>query len=181
MSVIVITWIQLLYTKTSVLREMFPSRELITENVPPCFKSLTNVRVILDCFKIFAEHPRHFSEQENMYSSYKQHSTKFKVVLLEQQLLKQMARVELRGKRGCKVAVLLTKDHKHQMDNLNKTSNGNIDPANVYQFPRSGACKTPIRSCSASMPLQLHMPSFSHVQHNKSSNIAILCDHCECS
>ena len=60
------------------LREMFPSRELIKENVPPCFKSLTNVRVILDCFEIFAEHPRHFSEQENMYSSYKHHSTKFK-------------------------------------------------------------------------------------------------------
>ena len=69
---------------------------------------------------------------------------------LEQQLLKQMARVELRGKRGRKVAVLLTKSHKHQMDNLNKTREiGKIDPANVYQFPRSGACKTPIRSCSA--------------------------------
>ena len=36
------------------------------------------------------------------------------------------------------------------MDNLNKTREiGKIDPANVYQFPRSGECKTPIRSCSA--------------------------------
>ena len=35
-SLIVITWIQLLYTKTSVIRSMFPSRELIKENLPPC-------------------------------------------------------------------------------------------------------------------------------------------------
>ena len=40
---------------------------------------------------------------------------------LEKELLKTMARVEMRGKRGRKVAVLLTKAHQHQMELLNKT------------------------------------------------------------
>ena len=67
---------------------------------------------------------------------------------LEKELLKTMARVEMRGKRGRKVAVLLTKAHHHQMELLNKTREmANIDPGNVYQFPRSGTCKTPLCSC----------------------------------
>ena len=39
---------------------------------------------------------------------------------LEKQLLRTMARVEMRGKRGRKIAVLLTKAHQHQMELLNK-------------------------------------------------------------
>ena len=67
---------------------------------------------------------------------------------LEQELLKTMTRVEMQGKRGRKVAVLLTKAHQHQMELLNKTRElANTDPGNVYQFPRSGACKTPLCSC----------------------------------
>lgn len=75
-SVIFNTWIQYMYQVTAELRQRcFPSRELIKEHLPPCFRSFKNVRVIIDCFEIFAQQPRNFAEQGNMYSSYKNHCT----------------------------------------------------------------------------------------------------------
>ena len=66
---------------------------------------------------------------------------------LEQQLL--ATRIEVRGKRGRKVAVLLTQAHQRRVELLNKTREvGNIDQENVYQFPRSSPCKTPLCSCT---------------------------------
>lgn len=62
--------------RTAGLRNrMFASRHLVKENLPPCLKSFKNVRVIIDCFEIFAQQPRNYSEQGNMYSCYKNHST----------------------------------------------------------------------------------------------------------
>lgn len=70
------TWIQYLYQVTATIRERcFPSRQLIKENMPGCFKPFKNIRVIIDCFEIFAQQPTHFAEQGNMYSSYKHHTT----------------------------------------------------------------------------------------------------------
>ncbi len=78
---IVITWIQLLYVKfKSLAAYMFPTREKIRRHLPSCFKGYKNLRIIIDCFEIFAESPRNFSEQGNMYSHYKHHTT-YKVLL----------------------------------------------------------------------------------------------------
>ena len=41
------------------------------------------------------------------------------------------------------------KAHQRQVELLNKTRElGNIDQENVYQFPRSSPCKTPLCSCT---------------------------------
>ncbi|XP_045160376.2 uncharacterized protein LOC123525403 [Mercenaria mercenaria] len=75
-SSIIITWIQFLYKMTQPLWDrMFPSRELIQEHLPACFKSFRNVRIIIDCFEIFVQSSGNFAEQGNMYSSYKNHTT----------------------------------------------------------------------------------------------------------
>lgn len=58
-----------------IRKRMFPPREMIQENLPGCFRSFKNVRVIIDCFEIFAQSSGDFSEQGNMYSSYKNHTT----------------------------------------------------------------------------------------------------------
>ena len=59
---------------------MFPSRDLLKQHLPSCFRSFKNVRVIIDCFEVFVQQPRNFAEQGNMYSSYKNHCT-FKVLV----------------------------------------------------------------------------------------------------
>lgn len=75
-SSIVITWIQFLYKMTMPLWDrMFPSKELIQEHLPACFKTFRNVRIIIDCFEIFVQSSGNFAEQGNMYSSYKNHAT----------------------------------------------------------------------------------------------------------
>jgi hypothetical protein len=80
-SVIVSTWVQLLYKQLSVLKlMMLPSREIMRKITPPCFKSFKNVKVIVDCFEIFTEMTSNFEEQGNLYSSYKHHCT-FKVLI----------------------------------------------------------------------------------------------------
>ena len=66
---------------------------------------------------------------------------------MERQLAKKMKRVEIRGKRGRKVAVLLTECHQEQINLLNKTRKAvNIATDNNYQFPRLGESRTPVRS-----------------------------------
>lgn len=80
-SKIINTWIQFLYEKTAVLRKrMFPTRQMIKQNLPSCFSSFKNVRVIIDCFEIFVQQSRNFHEQGNLYSNYKNSST-FKVLV----------------------------------------------------------------------------------------------------
>jgi hypothetical protein len=80
-SVIVSTWVQLLYKQLSVLKSaMLPSREILRRITPPCFKSFKNVKIIVDCFEIFTEMTSNFEEQGNLYSSYKHHCT-FKVLI----------------------------------------------------------------------------------------------------
>ena len=66
---------------------------------------------------------------------------------LEVELLKSMSRVEVRGKRGRKVPILLTERHRNHINLLNKKrEHGGISPENNYMFPRPGESKTPIRS-----------------------------------
>lgn len=55
-SKIINTRIQFLFVKSAVLKKrMFPSYELVKQNLPSCFKSFKNVRVIIDCFEIFVQ------------------------------------------------------------------------------------------------------------------------------
>ena len=75
-SKIVTTWIQFLYLQFGMLRNhMFPSREILKLNTPPCFAKFKDIRVIIDCCEFFVEQSMHFRRQGNLYSSYKNHST----------------------------------------------------------------------------------------------------------
>ena len=75
-SVIFLTWVQFLYKVTEDLRNRcFASKELVKEHLPASFRSFKNVRVIIDCFEVFAQQSRDFTEQGHMYSSYKNHAT----------------------------------------------------------------------------------------------------------
>ncbi|XP_026106347.1 uncharacterized protein LOC113078238 [Carassius auratus] len=59
---------------------------------------------------------------------------------LERELCNELTRLEIRGKRGKKVPVLLTKDMLESMDLLNESrSTVGIDEANPYVFARLGA------------------------------------------
>lgn len=65
----------------------------------------------------------------------------------EQQLVKKMARVEIRGKGGRRVAILFTERHQKQIEILNasRTEVG-IPEGNKFVFARIGDYLTPIRS-----------------------------------
>ena len=66
---------------------------------------------------------------------------------LEKEIAKHIKRVEIRGKRGRKVAVLITEKLQNQIDLLLKTRDtGKIDTDNIYLFPRPGHSVTPLRS-----------------------------------
>lgn len=57
---------------------MFPSRKVISENLPKIFKSAKNIRALFDCSEFFCQSPQNFEHQGNLYSAYKAHTT-FKV------------------------------------------------------------------------------------------------------
>ena len=66
---------------------------------------------------------------------------------LEMELMKSMARIEMRGKKGRKVAVLVTEKHKRYIDILIKKRNeSGICQGNPFLFARQGSSRTPIRS-----------------------------------
>lgn len=70
-------WIQFLYDEfTRNLKPfMFPSRKKIAETLPKTFKSLKNIRVIVDCTEFQCQSPSNFEHQGNLYSSYKARTT----------------------------------------------------------------------------------------------------------
>jgi len=73
---IVTSWIQLLYLQFGRMRnKMFASRQLLKHNMPPCFVKFKDISIIIDCCEYFLEQSTHFCRQENIYSSYKNHST----------------------------------------------------------------------------------------------------------
>jgi hypothetical protein len=73
-STIIITWIQLLYSRFKKL-DMFPDRHILRKIRPASFSKYPNCRVIIDGFEIFTQSPRNFEEQGNVYSAYKHHAT----------------------------------------------------------------------------------------------------------
>ncbi|ESO90443.1 hypothetical protein LOTGIDRAFT_164025 [Lottia gigantea] len=83
------------------------------------------------------------NKQNSMASEVKNSLSK-----LELKLCNFMYRVELRGKRGRRVAVLLTKENKQNIELLIKNrKEGGISAENAYLFARPGSSETPIRSC----------------------------------
>jgi integrase len=66
---------------------------------------------------------------------------------LERKLAEIINRVEVRGKRGRRVAILLQENIEKQLDVLLKyRSSGNINPENLFMFARPFDSETPIRA-----------------------------------
>lgn len=66
---------------------------------------------------------------------------------LERKLAEVMNRVEVRGKRGRRVAILIPQNLKKQMDFLIKNrSKGSILQDNLYMFARPNEAATPLRA-----------------------------------
>lgn len=75
-SKIVITWVQILYQRFNEIRPfMMPSREIIKKTLPAPFKSMKNIRIIIDGTEFFCETPSDYQQQGNLYSQYKSHNT----------------------------------------------------------------------------------------------------------
>ena len=74
------TYIQLMYR---IFRDldttMFPTRDQMG-NLPKVFRSMENIRCIVDCTEFKVEMSHDFSQQENTYSAYK-HSNTFKCLI----------------------------------------------------------------------------------------------------
>lgn len=68
------TWVCLLYKELKELNP-FPSRDVIQRNMPSCFKSFPNLRVILDCTEIFIQRSSSLVNQNQSFSNYKHHTT----------------------------------------------------------------------------------------------------------
>ena len=80
-SMIISTWVQLLYKRLSALKlVMIPTRETLQQIIPPCFRPFKNLKVIVDCFEVFTQMTTNFEQQGNLYSNYKHHCT-FKVLI----------------------------------------------------------------------------------------------------
>ena len=68
-------WLDVMYYRLKFII-MWPSREVIKENMPPAFKQLyPNCVCIIDCSDIFTDIPTRFEARSIMYSNYKKHNT----------------------------------------------------------------------------------------------------------
>ena len=59
---------------------MFPTRDQMRGSLPKVFKTLKNIRCIVDCTEFRVEMSRDFAQQGNTYSSYK-HTNTFKCLI----------------------------------------------------------------------------------------------------
>ena len=75
------TYIQVMY---KIFRDMetimFPTRDQMRGSLPKVFKTLKNIRCIVDCTEFRVEMSRDFAQQGNTYSSYK-HTNTFKCLI----------------------------------------------------------------------------------------------------
>ena len=54
---------------------MFPERQEFKDTLPNLFRTFKNIRASVDCTKFKCEMPRNYSQQRNLYSSYKSDCT----------------------------------------------------------------------------------------------------------
>ncbi|XP_020898260.2 uncharacterized protein LOC110237029 [Exaiptasia diaphana] len=75
------TFIQFIY---KVVRDMkyvmFPTRDITRRRLPKVFKTMKNIRCMIDCTEFAVEMSRNFARQGNTYSSYK-HTNTFKSLI----------------------------------------------------------------------------------------------------
>ncbi|XP_074096357.1 uncharacterized protein LOC141525693 [Cotesia typhae] len=70
----------LLRLRMGYLIEDLAYKKTIAETLPKIFRSVKNIRVIVDCAEFFCQSPSNFEHQGNLYSSYKAHTT-YKVLI----------------------------------------------------------------------------------------------------
>ena len=74
-STVIITFVNFLFLKLGSLN-IFPIKEVVSENMASCFKTLyPDTRIILDATEITIEIPSSLSKQSMSFSSYKQRNT----------------------------------------------------------------------------------------------------------
>ncbi|XP_048755505.2 uncharacterized protein LOC125666376 [Ostrea edulis] len=68
------SWVCLLFQELRPLNP-FPARDIIQRNMPSCFHSFPNLRVILDCTEIFVQKSSSLVNKNLSFSHYKHHTT----------------------------------------------------------------------------------------------------------
>ena len=70
------TWIVFIFNHFKDLKyKMFPERQAFRKTLPKVFRPFKNIRASIDCTECKCEVPRNYSQQGNLYSSYKGHCT----------------------------------------------------------------------------------------------------------
>ena len=54
---------------------IFPEQQAYRKTLPKVFRPFKNIRASIDCTEFKCEMPRNYSQQGNLYSSYKSHCT----------------------------------------------------------------------------------------------------------
>ena len=72
-----VTWIQLLYKQFNMLRDFMYAPRHRHHPLPKALKNslLNRTRIVLDCTEIKVETSRHYTQQGNLFSTYKSHAT----------------------------------------------------------------------------------------------------------
>ena len=133
---------------------------------------------------------QHFAESIEIASrSEMQEEVESSLSMFEKKLASQLSRIEIRGKRGRRVPVLLTKKHRERLDCLIKHRKSvGIDKDNKYLFPRSRSTWSCLRShellrkfalaCGAKQPnlltttkLRKHVATISQILNLKNNEL----------
>ena len=70
------TWIMFLFKHFQTMKFMiFPERQAYRKTLLKVFRPFKNIRASIDCTEFKCEMPRNYSQQGNLYSSYKSHCT----------------------------------------------------------------------------------------------------------
>ena len=133
---------------------------------------------------------QHFTDSIEIASrSEMQEEVESSLSMFEKKLASQLSRIEIRGKRGRRVPVLLTKKHRERLDCLIKHRKSvGIDKDNKYLFPRSRSTWSCLRShellrkfalaCGAKQPnlltstnLRKHVATISQILNLKNNEL----------
>ena len=92
---------------------------------------------------------QHFTDSIKMASKTEmQEEVESSLSMFEKKLASQLSRIEIRGKRGRRVPILLTTKHRERLNCLIKhRKTVGIDKDNKYLFPRSQSTQSCLRSC----------------------------------